>query len=237
MNVNWIARRTGVLDLGAGAMIAASSLTACSSHVTENPVASAPTSSVLAMPAAANFIADMPAGGGSAMTTMAVTVEGDNVVAYTTNGTNDEAYFFGTQKGGRMDLTSMYADHLTASYDGATIGGELTMNENGATAQKFTASRVAAPAGLYTAAEGNHRATWVVRPDRSTVGVMDNSAPGDHKVTDAINTQDKQFMDSVRQMRLNRQMQQAPKMTVGSREVAMGGATVAVVPVTGSMTF
>lgn len=90
---------------------------------------------------------------------------------------------------------------------------------------------------MYTAAQGNSRATWVVRPDRTMVGVMDNSAPGDHKVTDAIAAQDQQFKDKVRQMRLDRKMQPAPPMTFGTWTMDMGGTKVTAVPVSGGMTI
>jgi len=39
-------------------------------------------------------------------------------------------------------------------------------------------------------------------------GVMDNSAPGDHKVTDAISEQEMAFQDWIRQMRIDRQEHQ-----------------------------
>lgn len=235
MRLTSIVKGTRSLLLGAAAVIAVGTFIACSTGTNETPAASAPASSAVAMPAKANFIADMPATGASTMTTMAIAVEGDRVVAYATNGTNDEAYFVGTQKDGRMDLTSAFADRLTASYDGSTVDGELVMNEDGATPQKFAAARVEAPAGMYTAARGDSRATWVVRPNRSVVGVMNNSAPGDHKVTDAIAAQDQQFKDDVRRMRLKQQMQQAPPMAVGVWTVEMGGAKVTAIPVTGGM--
>jgi len=169
--------------------------------------------------------------------TMAIAVEGDKVVAYATNGTNDEAYFFGTQKDGQMDLMSMYGDNLKASFDGKNVMGEVTMNETGSAPVKFAAASVAAPAGLYTMAHNNSRATWVVRPDHTMTGVMDNSAPGDHKVTDAIMAHDQAFMDQVRDMRLNRQLQQAPQMTYGSWSMHMGNSTMTAVRVTGDMAF
>src|SRR3954453_16910650 len=109
----------------------------------------APTSTAAPMPPSATFIADVPENDGATMT-MAVTVDGDNVVAYATNGTNDEAYFFGTQKDGQMDLMSMYGDNLNASFDGTKLDGEVTMNETDADPLKFAASAVAAPAGMYT---------------------------------------------------------------------------------------
>ncbi|WP_140689182.1 hypothetical protein [Mycolicibacterium hodleri] len=237
MTLKSIVTYTRSLVLGTGAIIMVSTLAACSNGTNGTPAAETPASIGSAMPAMANFISDMAADHPSAMTTMAIAVEGDRVVAYATNGINDEAYFFGTQTDGRMDLTSTFADHLTASYDGSKVDGELVMNEEGAAPQRFAASRVEAPAGIYTAAHGTSRATWVARPDRSLVGVMNNSAPGDHKVTDAIATQDQQFKDEVRQKRLEQRMQQAPTMTFGTWTMEMDGKKVTAVPVTGGMTF
>ncbi len=237
-------RYTRALMVGAGAILALSAFTACSSGTTEQaattskatPATSEATATATAMPESANFIAEMPAPDGSTVT-MAIAVEGENVVAYETNGTSDEAYFFGTQKDGQMELMSMYSDEVKASFDGTNISGEMMMNTQGATPQKFTASRVQAPAGIYTATHGSARATWVVRANSTTVGVMDNSAPGDHKVTDAQMAREQEFKDRVRQMRLDRQMQQAPQLQMADMEADMGGEMVKVVPVTGNMTL
>lgn len=196
----------------------------------------APASTAAPMPPLATFIADVPENDGATMT-MAVTVEGEKVVAYATNGTSDEAYFFGTQNDGQMDLMSMYGDNLKASFDGTTLNGAVTMNETDATPLKFAASSVAAPAGLYTATHDTARANWVVRPDQTMTGVMDNSAPGDHKVTDAILARDQAFKDQVHQMRLDRQLQPAPQMTYGTWSMTMNGSTVTAVRVTGDMSF
>jgi len=218
---------------GAFAVIALGVLTACSSGSQQ---AASSTSTPAPMPSSATFIADVPEKNGETMT-MAITVEGEKVVAYATNGTNDEAYFFGSQKDGQMDLMSMYGDNLKGSFDGGKLNGEVTMNEPNITPVKFAASSVAAPAGMYTAAHDNARATWVVRPDHTMTGVMDNSAPGDHKVTDAIMSRDQAFKDKVREMRLNRQLQQAPQMTYGTWSMPMDGSTVTAVRVTGNMSF
>ena len=196
----------------------------------------AATTTAAAMPEMADFIAEVQKPDGSTMT-MAIAVEGENVVAYATNGTNNEAYFFGTQKDGQMELMSMYADEVKASFDGSNINGEMAMNDEGATVQKFAATRVEAPAGMYTAARDNSRATWIVRPNNTTVGVMDNSAPGDHKVTDANAAKDQAFKDSVRQMRLDRQLQQAPQLQMDTMEADMNGSMMPVTRVTGSMSF
>jgi hypothetical protein len=169
--------------------------------------------------------------------TMAITVEGNQAIAYATNGTDDEAYFFGTQNDGHLDMTSMYGDHLTGSFDGKKVSGEMTMNEPNTVPVKFAAASVTAPAGLYTAVHDNSRATWVVRPDHTMTGVMDNSAPGDHKVTDAAMARDQAFKDQVRQMRLDRQLQQAPQMSYGSWSMHLGDSSVTAVRVTGDMSF
>lgn len=228
---------TRALVVAAGAVITLGLFTACSSGAKEEaPAASATTTTAAAMPESATFIADMPEPDGKTMT-MAIAVEGDKVVAYATNGTNDEAYFFGTEKDGQMDLMSMYGDNLKASFDGTKVDGEITMNQTNARPVKFAASSVAAPAGMYTATHGNARATWVVRPDHTMIGVMDNSAPGDHKVTDAIMAKEQQFKDSVRQMRLDRQLQHAPQMQMDTMESDMGGTMVRVTRVAGNMSF
>ena len=228
---------TRALVVGAGALIAMGMLTACSGgpqHVASPTDMTTSTGSP--MPSSATFIADMPEKDGTMMT-MAIAVAGEKIVAYTTNGTTDEAWFFGTQKDGRLDLMSMYGDNLEASLDGNTVSGTVTMNETGAAPVTFAATSVAAPAGMYTAAHENSRATWVVRPDHTITGVMDNSAPGDHKVTDAIMAHDQAFKDQVRQLRHNRQLQQAPQMTYGTWSMHMGDATMAAVRVTGDLSF
>jgi hypothetical protein len=218
------------LVVGAGAVIAFGMITACSSGTKQEAPA---TSVAAAMPQSATYIAEAPEKDGSTMT-MAITVEGDKVVAY---GTNGEAYFFGTQKDGQMELMSMYGDNLKASFDGTDVTGEMTMNETNVAPMKFAASSVAAPAGLYTATHGNARACWVVGPDHTMVGVMDNNAPGDHKVTDAIAAKDQAFKDKVHQMRLDRQLQQAAPMNMSTRQMDMDGTMVTVVRLTGDMSF
>jgi hypothetical protein len=90
---------------------------------------------------------------------------------------------------------------------------------------------------MYTAAHNNSRVTWVVRPDHTITGVMDNSAPGDHNVTDAIMAHDQAFKDQVRQLRQNRQLQQAPQMTYGTWSMHMGTAPMNAVRITGDMSF
>jgi hypothetical protein len=111
MRLNAIRTRTGTLVLSAGAILAVGTLTACSSGTPETTATKTTTSVAAAMPAQATFIADVPAAPGAPMTTMAITVEGDKVVAYATNGTDDEAYFIGTQK--MAALTSIRCTAIT----------------------------------------------------------------------------------------------------------------------------
>jgi hypothetical protein len=113
----------------------------------------------------------------------------------------------------------------------------MVMNEADSTPRAFIAEQVAAPGGLYTADLGDARASWVVRPGRATVGVMNNSAPGDHKVTDQIAADQQEFQDMVRRMRLDRNMVPAPPMSPDARMTVMHDKPVRVVPVTGDMTF
>ena len=56
--------------------------------------AAPPAGEAVAFPESGSYIADMPGQDGMTMT-MAITVDGDNVAAYATNGVNDEAYFSG----------------------------------------------------------------------------------------------------------------------------------------------
>ena len=99
------------------------------------------------------------------------------------------------------------------------------------------AAAAPAPAGIYTAAMDGARASWVVRPDRTITGVMDNSAPGDHKVSDAQAAASRQYQEQVRQMRLDQQMQQAPPMHYGTWSTVIHDRPVTATPVRGAMRF
>ncbi len=78
-----------------------------------------------------------------------ISVDGNNITAYACNGVDDEAWFFGNQADGAIDITSKFRDTLKASFNGSDVKGDLTMN--GVT-YDFTAAPVSAPAGMYTAA-------------------------------------------------------------------------------------
>lgn len=207
----------------AGAVIAATALGASSA-------------TALAMPQSGTFVADMAEPDGNTMA-LGIAVEGEMVTAYATDGTSDEAVFMGTQSNGTMTLNSPYQDQLTASFDGSNVNGTITMNEPNAQPHNFSASLVSAPAGIYTAAAGDSRTTWVVRPNQTMVGMMMPNSKRDREVIDQINAEQQEFKDKVRQMRLERQMQPAPPMTYGTWQTTMNGTTMTAVPVTGGMTL
>ena len=68
-------------------------------------------------------------------------------------------------------------------------------------------------------------------------GISYDRAPGDHQVTDVIMAHGQAFRDKVRQMRLDRQLQQAPPMTYGIWSMNMDGSTVTAIRVAGDMSF
>ncbi|HUL98059.1 MAG TPA: hypothetical protein VLU24_01205 [Mycobacterium sp.] len=175
----------------------------------------------------------MPQKEGQPQMVLAVTVEGDRVAAYACNNSNDEAWFFGTQQSGSMNLTSKYQDTLQASFDGKNLTTTLTMNDVTYTG---TAEPAAAPAGIYTATAGNARATWIVMADQSVVGVTSPNSKNDREVIDQINAQQQAFKDKVRQARLQRQLEQSAQLNTSNFTSTLNGTTVTAVQVTGNMT-
>jgi len=101
--------------------------------------------------------------------TIGISVDGASIAAYTCNGTDDEAWFFGNQTDGRLDIKSRFHDALKAEFTGSDVAGDLTMNGVGYT---FTAAPVSGAAGMYTADFEGVRASWVVRQDGSAMGVQ-----------------------------------------------------------------
>jgi hypothetical protein len=196
--------------------------------------AAPPAGEAVVFPASGKYIADMPGQNGMAAMTMAITVDGDNVAAYATNGTNDETYFSGMEHDGSIDLNSRYADHLQGAFNGTTVDGTLTMND---VAQPFTASAVTSPAGMYTSEMGDARASWVVRPDQSMVGMENKMSRHDGELIGQLQAGQQDFQDQVREMRVDRQLEPAPKMTYGTWHVDMNGTPMTATPVTGSTTF
>jgi hypothetical protein len=206
-----------ILLVGVTALLALGTLSACSSgtkETTESTEASAtstaPASATAApFPQSAKYIADTKSADGKPMV-IGIAVDGAKIAAYACNGTDDEAWFFGDQKDGKIDITSRFKDTLTAEFDGKDVVGDLTMN---GVAFTFSAPAVPAPAGMYTADFDGVRASWVVRPDGSATGVQFNGGISgrDFEQAELQQLNEQQFRNSVRN---KRQLQQAQQITL-----------------------
>src|SRR3954447_22060519 len=162
------------LMVGVSALLALGTLSACSggktteaTHTSE-AVTTPPAATAKPFPQSARYVADMKAADGKTMT-IGISVEGDSIAAYACNGTDDEAWFFGNQADGKLDVKSRFRDTLAAEFNGTDVAGDLTMN---GVAYKFTAAPVSGAAGMYTADFEGVRASWVVRQDGSAMGVQ-----------------------------------------------------------------
>jgi hypothetical protein len=206
-----------ILLLGVATLLAFGALTACSSGTKEATESSATSGSSAApspasaapFPQSAKFIADTKSSDGKPMV-IGIAVDGSKIAAYACNGTDDEAWFFGDQKDGKINLTSRFKDTLTGEFDGKDVVGDLTMN---GVAFKFAAPSVPAPAGMYTAEFEGVRASWVVRPDGSATGVQFNGGVSgrDFEQAELQQLNEQQFRNSVRN---KRQLQQAQQITL-----------------------
>ena len=123
--------RIRLIVLGAGAALALG-LAACGGQ-TPQPDAETTTgataTAAVAMPQTATYMAEMPDMDTNGTIHLAINVEGEDVVAYECNGEDESAWFFGTQKDGAMELTSLYQDTVAAQFDGTNLIGTLTINE------------------------------------------------------------------------------------------------------------
>ena len=212
-----------ILLLGVIALLALGTLSACSSGTKEATETSESTAATEAsgtsatpapattspFPQSAKYIADTKSPDGKPMV-IGIAVDGTEIAAYACNGTDDEAWFFGNQKDGKIDITSRFKDTLTAEFNGKDVVGDLTMN---GVAFKFSAPAVPAPAGMYTADLDGVRASWVVRPDGSATGVQFNGGISgrDFEQAELQQLNELQFRNSVRN---KRQLQQAQQITL-----------------------
>ncbi|OBK73567.1 hypothetical protein [Mycobacterium sp. 1274761.0] len=200
-----------ILLVGVVALLA--TVTACSSGTKEAPQSPAQTSAAPTtaepFPQSAKYIADTKSADGKSMV-IGIAVDGAKVAAYACNGVDDEAWFFGDQKDGKISLTSRFKDTLAADFNGKDVVGDLTMN---GVAFKFSVPAVPPPAGMYTAQFQGVRASWVVRPDGSATGVQFNGGVSgrDFEQAELQQLNEQQFRNSVRN---KRQLQQAQQITL-----------------------
>lgn len=226
--------------VGLIAILAFGALTACSSGTDSKgaDTAASESSSTAASPAplpqSARFMADMEKDG----KTMAIgiSVDGDSITAYACNGVDDEAWFFGNQADGSIDIENKFRDTLNASFNGSDLTGDLTMN--GVTYQ-FTAAEVAAPAGMYTADLDGARASWIVRPDGSVTGVQFNGGISgrDFEQAELQQLNAAQFQAQVRNKRILQQADQTVKLANGTLTSKINGRDVTAALVTGTTRF
>jgi len=213
------------------ATVALGTVTACSGGSTptaNSPTPSSSTAAVKDFPQSAHYIADMPMADGKTMT-IGVAVEGDKIAAYACDGSKDEAWFFGTQKDGALDITSKYQDSLKASFDGNAVVGQLKMDDVN---YSFTAASVALPSAMYTAAANGVRASWVVRPDNTITGVQFKISK-DSDTSDLVQANEQAFRDQVRQRRQARLLQPAPPLELGTWRSTINGVPVTAIRVDG----
>jgi hypothetical protein len=179
-------------------------------------------------------MADMEADGKKMA--IGISVDGNQITAYACNGVDDEAWFFGNQANGAIDITSKFKDTLSASFNGTDVTGDLTMN---GTKYAFTANSVAAPAGMYTAALDGVRASWIVRPDGSVTGVQFNGGVSGRDFEQAqlqqLNTA--QFQTQVRNKRILQQAGQVENLQNGTLTSKINGRSVTGQIVTGLTRF
>lgn len=199
--------------IGISTLIVLGTLSACSGGKTTEatPTSEAvttPPATASEFPPSARYVADMKATDGKTMS-IGISVDGASIAAYACNGTDDEAWFFGNQIDGKVDVKSRFRDTLTAHYTGKDVEGDLTMN---GVAYKFTATPVSGVAGMYTAELNGVRASWVVREDGSAIGVQFNGGISgrDFEQAELQQLKDEQFRAQVRS---KRQLQQANQIT------------------------
>ncbi|WNG90926.1 hypothetical protein [Mycobacterium sp. ITM-2016-00318] len=238
-----------ILLLGVIALLAFGALSACSSGTKEATETSGTTESAKSpqasgtsatpapataspFPQSAKYIADTKSPDGKPMV-IGIAVDGTEIAAYACNGTDDEAWFFGNQKDGKIDITSRFKDTLRAEFDGKDVVGDLTMN---GVAFKFSAPAVPAPAGMYTAVLNGVRASWVVRPDGSATGVQFNGGISgrDFEQAELQQLNEQQFRNSVRNKRQLQQAEQITQLANQSARSTINGTEVTPVVVNGN---
>src|ERR1700754_3144272 len=205
-----------ILLVGVSALLALGTLSACSGGKstqatnTSEAITTPPSATAKQFPQSARYMADMKAADGKTLT-IGISVDGDSIAAYACNGTDDEAWFFGNQADGKIDIKSRFRDTLKAEFNGTDVGGDLTMN---GVAYKFSAAPVSGAAGMYTADFEGVRASWVVREDGTAIGVQFNTGSisgRDFEQAELQQLNEQQFRNGVRN---KRQIQQAAQIQI-----------------------
>jgi hypothetical protein len=227
------------LLIGASAMIALGALSACSSGTSTEATSSQASSSAAPataapFPESARYMADMEKDGKKM--TIGISVDGDDITAYACNGVDDEAWFFGNQADGAIDITSKFRDTLKASFTGSDVKGDLTMN---GVNYAFTAAAVSDPAGMYSASLDGVRASWIVRPDGSVTGVQFNGGitGRDFEQAELQQLNAIQFQNQIRNKRILQQADQSVNLSNRKLTSKINGKAVTADLVTGNTRF
>ncbi|OPX09763.1 hypothetical protein [Mycobacterium sp. AT1] len=218
-------------------LVVLGTLSACSggsSTEASSSSSTASSSSPSSLPKAATYVADMEADGKKM--TIGISVDGDQIAAYACNGVDDEAWFFGTQTDGKVDVTNKFRDTLAASFAGSDMTGDVVMN---GTRYTFTAAAVADPAGVYTVDLDGIRSSWIVRPDGSVTGVQFNGGitGRDFEQAELQQLNTAQFQAQVRNKRVLQQADQAVSLQNRTLTSKINGRSVTARTVTGTTRF
>jgi hypothetical protein len=218
-------------------LVVLGTLSACSggsSTEASSSSSSSPSSAPAPSPKAATYVADMEADGKKM--TIGISVDGDQIAAYACNGVDDEAWFFGTQTDGKVDVTNKFRDTLAASFAGSDLTGDVVMN---GTTYTFTAAAVADPAGVYTVDLDGIRSSWIVRPDGSVTGVQFNGGitGRDFEQAELQQLNTAQFQAQVRNKRVLQQADQAVGLQNRTLTSKINGRSVTARTVTGTTRF
>lgn len=218
-------------------LVVLGTLSACSGGSSTEASSSSSTSSSstpASSPKAATYVADMEADGKKM--TIGISVDGDQIAAYACNGVDDEAWFFGTQTDGKVDVTNKFRDTLAASFAGSDLTGDVVMN---GTTYTFTAAAVADPAGVYTVDLDGIRSSWIVRPDGSVTGVQFNGGitGRDFEQAELQQLNTAQFQAQVRNKRVLQQADQAVSLQNRTLISKINGRSVTARTVTGTTRF
>lgn len=212
-----------------GALVALGALSACGGSGPAEPgAAQSSSATAVAFPPSATYVADVEKDG--TPMTLAITVDGRNVAAYACNGEDDEAWFFGEQNAGGIAIESRFRDTLTASFDGSAVEGDLNMD---GTTFDFTAAPAEAPAGIYTAAADGTRASWIVRPDGSSLGVQFTGDNDDLTVFEKQQLRLEEFREKVRNKRELKQAERLERLQGDTGSSTINGRAITATRING----
>lgn len=118
-------------------------------------------------PPNADFVGTLPPSSANT-TTLSVTIEGANVIAYACDGATTETWLSGTITDGKINITGQNNSRMTGTLDGDDLVGEIELGDE---QFDYTAGKVQAPAGLYVAERNGEKVAWIVDAAGSVTGV------------------------------------------------------------------